>query len=189
MVSYLGPLKVGVAEAALLGFAVGVALAEWAARHMPADGTVGLKWPNDLMLNGAKAGGVLLEADAQGGWMILGLGVNLLSSPQSLTYPTASLSSCGAAAVPTPDAALADIAPACAHWAGMLAAEGFAPIRAAWTRWAHGLGVEAMIDMGNEKIAGTLSGLDGQGALVVVTETGPRTIGAGDVFFPQVERC
>ena len=68
-----------------LSFLTGLALAE----SLP-EFNVRLKWPNDVLLEGKKVAGILLETT--GDKIIVGIGVNLVSSPdKNMLYPTANL--------------------------------------------------------------------------------------------------
>ncbi len=54
-----------------------------------------IKWPNDLYLNNAKLGGVLIETSIRNNmssYILIGVGINLISSPKNLDYPTTSIS-------------------------------------------------------------------------------------------------
>ena len=58
-----------------------------------------LKWPNDVLVDGAKVAGILLEAvDAAGGGsdVVIGIGVNVRHAPEGMPYPATSLADCGA---------------------------------------------------------------------------------------------
>lgn len=99
-----------------LGFVAGVALNAALARLIPAaairggidgaDGTAGggrariaLKWPNDVLADGAKLAGVLLEAQKRPDGrtaIVIGIGVNVVAAPEGLPYPATSLATLGA---------------------------------------------------------------------------------------------
>jgi BirA family biotin operon repressor/biotin-[acetyl-CoA-carboxylase] ligase len=191
-VTYLGRTGRAPGEIALLGFAAGLAIAEaldeafGAASGAP---RARLKWPNDVLVEGGKISGIMLDSGAsQGGvpgghWFALGFGVNVVSAPQGIDQKTASLRDFAAHV----DAAtlFADIRPRLERWAARLEAEGFAPLRDAWTRRAHGLDAPAEVRFGEETISGVLKGLSVRGELEIMTSAGPRVVAAGDVHFPQ----
>jgi len=83
-----------------------------------------LKWPNDLLLHGAKVAGVLVDAGP--GWLVVGIGINLAWAPEGLGRPVTAL---GGASV---DAVAARLLAALGHWRAVYEKQGFAPIRDAW---------------------------------------------------------
>ncbi len=142
------------------------------------------KWPNDVLIGGRKASGILLEAGAEAGrlvWLAVGVGVNIVGHPPKTMYPATSLMEEGARDV---DAAL--VLEACAdHFAQGLEtwrAQGFAPAREAWLARAEGLGDEITVRLAQETVEGTFEGLDEDGTLLLVTPSGRRRVAAGDVF-------
>jgi BirA family biotin operon repressor/biotin-[acetyl-CoA-carboxylase] ligase len=152
-----------------LALVAAVALHDAVGRHAPA---VRIKWPNDLLVDGAKLAGILLER--QGDAVILGFGVNLARHPEDLDRPAASLDPPVA-----PGPFLERLAAAFATWLGRWRAEGLAPVRAAWLAAAHPVG--AALTSGDAR--GTFDGLDESGALRLRLEDGGlRIIHAGDVF-------
>jgi BirA family biotin operon repressor/biotin-[acetyl-CoA-carboxylase] ligase len=172
-----------------IGFVAGVALVETlAALGFGSDAR--LKWPNDVLLGGAKVAGLLLESatDADGiGWVLLGMGVNVASAPpaEAVPYPATALNAHPAGAGATPEAVLhpllGRLAEVMRQWRG----HGFAPVRQAWLRHGHGLGDLIGVRLGAERIVGVFEGLSPDGALMLREPSGvTRTILAGDVFFP-----
>ncbi|MGE3142517.1 MAG: biotin--[acetyl-CoA-carboxylase] ligase [Hyphomonadaceae bacterium] len=186
MATYLGRTARPPGEIALLGFAAGVALAE-AAEEWIGPGRAALKWPNDLMLDGAKAAGLLIDSgSAPGGhWFALGLGLNILDAPEGLDQETAALARALApgAQAPSPEAMLKRVRARLEARADALTREGFAPLRQAWLARAYGLGQTARVTLGSENVEGRLVGLSPQGELELETRTGLRLIAAGDVLF------
>ncbi|GMG85218.1 biotin--[acetyl-CoA-carboxylase] ligase [Paralimibaculum aggregatum] len=178
------------AEAAQLSFVACLAVADLLGRLAP-QARVSLKWPNDPLLNGRKAAGVLLEsAGAAGGldWLAIGIGVNLAAPPPPEALrpgahpPTAVAAEGGRVA--TPDAALDILAPAFAAWQARHAAQGFAPIRAAWLARAEGLGrqIEARLPSGTR--SGIYEDMDETGRLVLREASGLARISAAELYFP-----
>jgi BirA family biotin operon repressor/biotin-[acetyl-CoA-carboxylase] ligase len=173
-------------RAALLSFAACLSVADLFDAVAPG-ATVTLKWPNDALLNGRKAAGVLLESGGGGGrvdWLAVGVGVNLACHPEAEADawpPTSVASEVGGA--PTPEEALRLLAAAFAGWSARLAAEGFAPLRAAWLARAARLGQPLVARLPTETAEGVFLDLDADGALVLGCAGGPRRIRAADVFF------
>jgi len=149
-----------------------------------------LKWPNDVLLNGAKVAGILLEASSTGAGvqaLAIGIGVNLIAHPdQSVmeegALPAVSLLSETGLRV-TPEAFLDALAPAFARWEAVLVAQGFAPLREAWLAHAARLGEPIRARTGKDTFHGVFETIDGQGNLILVTATGPMAIPAAEVFF------
>ncbi|MGE3303577.1 MAG: biotin--[acetyl-CoA-carboxylase] ligase [Hyphomonadaceae bacterium] len=185
--TYLGATAHPPAMIALLGFAAGLAL--WDFCESVAPGRARLKWPNDLLLDGAKAAGVLLESGAmedERNWFAVGVGFNLAGAPGDAGQPAAALRDVLATETvpPPPEAVATDFAARLAGWAAILERDGFAPLRTAWAKAAHGLGGPVAIDLGGERIAGRALGLSAAGEFEIETEAGVRRIAAGDLYFP-----
>jgi BirA family biotin operon repressor/biotin-[acetyl-CoA-carboxylase] ligase len=139
-----------------------------------------LKWPNDVLLDGTKCSGILLER--QGDALVIGMGVNLAHHPDGTERPATSLAAAGLA-VPTPAALLDELAAAFSHWREIWAAHGFAPIRTAWLSRASGVGSRIVARLGSESPEGLFTGLADDGALLMQLDDGTtRAIHAGEVF-------
>ncbi|KJS40244.1 MAG: hypothetical protein VR70_06345 [Rhodospirillaceae bacterium BRH_c57] len=170
------------AATAQLSFVAAVALADALAEAAP-HVAVRFKWPNDLLIGGAKVSGILLETD--GPSIILGIGVNVAWAPDAIqtTYPATSLKFEGAVVPPEElaKAFLRHLQSCVAQWHF----RGFEVFRAAWLERAQGLGqgIVARLQSG-EDVQGIFVDLDVDGALVVdVAGAGRRRILAGDIFF------
>ena len=177
------------AEAAQLSFVAAFAVRELAARYAP-EALVRLKWPNDLLISGAKAAGILIESGRRADgdlWLAVGIGVNLAAAPEGLDYPAASLAEHLGPGVPRPPTAgeaLAILSAAFSRWLGVWEREGFEPLRAEWTRHATGLGARCLARLGDRSVEGVALEMDGAGALVLRVDSGElQRITAGDVFF------
>jgi BirA family biotin operon repressor/biotin-[acetyl-CoA-carboxylase] ligase len=139
-----------------------------------------LKWPNDLLLDGAKVSGILLER--AGDALVIGFGANLATHPDTAERPATSLAAAGWP-VPAPADALAALMPAFAAWRDRWVSQGFEPVRAAWLEHAAGLGASLVARLGSETIEGRFDGLDSDGALRLRLDDGTvRAIHAGEVF-------
>ena len=171
-------------ECAQLSFAAALAASD-AVLSFGADARV--KWPNDVLANGAKLAGILLESASQGGadpaWLAIGIGINLKHHPSDTEFPATSLAAIGIA-VPEPREALLRLAASFAKWYDIWRAEGFAPIRDAWLARAAGLGTRIRARLTNGETMGVFEGIDANGALLLrETQDRVRTIAAGEVFF------
>lgn len=145
-----------------------------------------LKWPNDVLLNGGKLAGILLES-LPGGSLAIGIGVNLASAPdagaveQRALRPVSLLSETGASV--TPEDFLTALASAYAQHEASFVTYGFAPIREAWLRRAARLGEVITARTGKTETVGTFTDVDETGNLVLQTAQGRTAIPAADVFF------
>jgi BirA family biotin operon repressor/biotin-[acetyl-CoA-carboxylase] ligase len=173
--------------AAQLGFVAAVALAETLAGLLPGPDRVRLKWPNDVLVDGAKVSGILLEAVSTTAGrldtLILGVGVNLQSRPDAGLYRTISLREAGG--VTDPADLLERFAERLLAWYDIWRREGFAPLRAAWLDRAAGIGQTIEVRLDHETLVGRFATLDETGALALdLPDDGRRLVAAGDVFFP-----
>jgi BirA family biotin operon repressor/biotin-[acetyl-CoA-carboxylase] ligase len=164
---------------AQLSFAAALAVAEMAAAFAPQT-SITVKWPNDVLADGKKLAGILLEAGPE--WLAVGIGINLAHFPDGTEFPATSLAALGVVP-PAPDAALAVLAVRFAHWQGIWERDGFAPLRAAWLARAEGLGRPVRARLPHEERQGTFEGIDAAGALLLQEPGGVRAISAGEVFF------
>ncbi|HRE43281.1 MAG TPA: biotin--[acetyl-CoA-carboxylase] ligase [Terricaulis sp.] len=174
------------AEIALLGFALAVAIAETFDTYLGARRAL-VKWPNDVLIDGAKMSGILLDSGAAhgAGWAALGFGVNLAAAPEGLDQPTACLRQLlpPDALASEPLAFLDELRPRLEQLGAQLAQQGFAPLRQAWLSRAYGLGQIARVAQGETVLEGRIAGLSETGALELDTSEGRKLVAAGDVYF------
>lgn len=153
-----------------------------------------LKWPNDVLLGGAKVSGILLESAAGEGdgpmTLVIGFGVNCARHPDETHFPATDLAAAGASV--DPDALLSALANRFAERRAQWAeGAGFGAVRRAWLDRAVGLGSAITVRLGTgEALAGTFADLDENGNLVLRLADGrERLVAAGDVFFAAPERA
>lgn len=178
------------AQAALRSFVAACALRAALDALTGAGAALALKWPNDVLLNGGKVAGILLESAGQGGGvahLAVGIGVNLIAAPDpALLEPQAlrPVTVLGETGVRLrPEALLDALAAACAAREAVLAAQGFAPIRAEWLAHAARLGQPITARTGDRVREGVFDTIDGTGALVLRMAGGAEVIPAAEVFF------
>ena len=166
-----------------LAFVAGLAVHDAVAACAPNLGPVlQLKWPNDLLCNGRKLAGLLIEAENGPVFAAaVGIGINCVSHPDNASYPAIDLKSGGAHVTPAAlFAALAETMHSrLAQWAR---GEGFASIRADWLKRAAGLGDPIKVRLPDRQLAGRFSGVDDSGRLLLETAGKIETITAGEVF-------
>ena len=179
------------AEAAQVTFVAALAIADLLDAWAPAS-LVTIKWPNDVMLAGQKASGVLVESGAHesgGLWLAVGIGINLVSAPEGTERPATALAHHlrgDVASPPTIEAAAAKLAEAFNVWMTRWETLGFQPILDAWSARTAGLDGPAVARLGRETIEGRAEGVAPDGALKLRLADGSlRLISAGDVFFGE----
>ena len=164
--------------------------------HVPPSRAVTIKWPNDVLIDGAKVSGTLIEShrlirssDAHR-WsaeaLVVGIGVNVAHFPsEGLLYPATSLREVGSAV--ERNQVIRDLAQALIDALELWRQRGFAQIRGAYLQSAHGLGeritVRTSLDL-DESVSGVFEGIDEDGALLLRLADGTvRSLVVGDVFF------
>ncbi len=139
-----------------------------------------LKWPNDLLLDGRKLSGILLER--AGDPLVIGFGVNIADAPDEVERPATSLAAAGIA-VPSPGTMLDRLAAAFAGRRADWRRLGFEPLRDAWLARASGIGAPITARLGAEILTGLFEGIESDGALSLRLDDGRiRAVHAGEVF-------
>lgn len=155
-------------EAPQLSFVAALALHDAVAQCAPSLGpALKVKWPNDLLLGGAKLAGILIEGEnAPALTVAVGIGVNCAHHPDDTAFPATDLAA--ANALVTPQEMLAALAEAMerrlAQWAR---GAGFSAIRADWLKRAAGLGEQVRVRLPEREFSGLFAGLDDAGRLLV----------------------
>jgi BirA family biotin operon repressor/biotin-[acetyl-CoA-carboxylase] ligase len=174
------------AVAATLGFAASLAVCETCERLAPRI-VFAVKWPNDVLADGNKVAGILLESEMQGGALavVAGFGINLASAPDGMTFPATSLGSLGAPI--SVEKAFAGLTDCCVEMLEIWqCGQGLGEIRRRWLERAKGIGQAISIRVGDRSEEGIFETLDEQGRLMLRTADGDlHTISAGDVHFGQ----
>ncbi len=178
------------AKVALRSFVAALALRDALAAISGVPQAFALKWPNDVLCNGGKIAGILLESASTGAGvahLVIGVGVNLIAAPDAgqveagALMPVSLLAETGKRVAP--EAMLDTLAATFARWEAMFVTDGFAPIRAAWLASAAHLGQPIRARTGTATHHGTFQTIDDQGALILQTADGVLAIPAADVFF------
>jgi BirA family biotin operon repressor/biotin-[acetyl-CoA-carboxylase] ligase len=169
------------ATAAQLGFVTALALADAVAAMTGLEAK--LKWPNDLLIEGGKLSGILIESvGGPGGpveWVVIGTGLNLVSHPDSV--PGATDLAAHGRRVAVDDMVAAYVA-ALVRREAQWRSEGFVPVRRDWIARATGLHAPVRVRVGGREEHGIFEDLDDTGALVLLKGSQRRLISSGDVF-------
>ncbi len=191
-VSMTAAMVGGPAHAAELSFVAALATYDVLSEWITEPGALKLKWPNDVLANGKKMTGILLEtasaSDSGQFQVIVGIGINLVSHPEDseVQTPASDLLELTGKSVPPLEVA-AKLANRFEIWRQSWADEGFGAIRTAWLQRARGLGQAVTVRLPDRTFDGIFEDLDENGAIVVRKKDGfIEHITAGDVFFPDV---
>ncbi len=178
------------AQAALRSFVTALAVYDAIEAVTGRSEKLSLKWPNDVLLNGGKLAGILLESSGAAGavnHLFVGIGVNLMETPMKewlepqAVWPVSVHGETGVQV--TPEQFLDVLAEAYARYEQQFQTFGFEPIRQAWLQRAARLGEVITARTGKEEQEGTFETVDGEGNLVLNTAKGRVTIAAADIFF------
>lgn len=181
------------AVAATLGFAAGLSLEaalqkvsiEAALRLGPDSPKYTLKWPNDVLANGKKLSGILLEAEAVGQRLavVVGIGTNVVAAPEGTPTPAVSLAALGIQI--GAEELFAALSDAWVEFRGIWDdGRGFPEIRRLWLERAAGLGERVAVQTGTATVEGIFDTIDETGCLIVRTADGERMqVTAGEVYF------
>jgi BirA family transcriptional regulator, biotin operon repressor / biotin---[acetyl-CoA-carboxylase] ligase len=160
-----------------LGFIVALAAADAVDTVLPG-GRARLKWPNDVLVDGGKVAGILVEI-IEDNAAVIGIGLNISRVPEAAPYPVTCLRDAGATT--SPQAVLTHLLAALelrlAHWSK----RGFTRAREAWLARGPASGEMVSVRIGTRIDAGRFAGLDADGALLLAADGGVRRVVAGEV--------
>lgn len=181
--SLLWPV-IGVApeQVATLGFVAGLALARALDEQGGRAATFRLKWPNDVLADGKKIAGILLEAEGRRA-VVIGFGVNVAAAPDGLPYPATSLAALGHAADAAKlfEALTNRFVEAAQIWNK---GRGFSEVRRLWLERAAGVGAPVSVRLPGATLTGLHDGIDEGGRLIILAPDGTKhTVTAGEVHF------
>ena len=173
------------ARMAALPLAVGAAVAS--ALEVEAPGRVRLKWPNDVLLDGGKLGGILVEGQVTEGlleYAVVGVGINLVRPRGGFETGIRSIATALADATevtPAPARMLAALLAALEAAYDRLVARGPGAARERWLQLSDTLGRDVVAHAGGEEVVGRAIDLDPDGGLVLETDRGRRVISFGEI--------
>ena len=165
----------------LLGAVAALAVADTAAAFVEDGSAIRLKWPNDVLVGGAKTAGLLLEGSGTNPFVVLGIGLNIAFAPQGAPYPVTALDrhrSTPAGLPAVTDALAALIASRVEGWLD----GGFAALRARYLTRSHRPGEALSVQHGEQRIAGRFLDVDADGFLIMEVDGRERRFSTGDVF-------
>jgi len=168
----------GLPDYGFYSFIAALAIFDAVREFLPA-APIELKWPNDVLVAGRKISGILLEAGD--GYLIAGIGLNILHIPENPLYPVTSLA---AEITPAPQltAVVDSLLASLGRWINIYKTQGFAPVRQAWLDRARKGAMHVRLP--NIEIKGEFAGLDDNGNLRLLLPDGTtQSISAGDIFF------
>jgi BirA family transcriptional regulator, biotin operon repressor / biotin---[acetyl-CoA-carboxylase] ligase len=172
-------LRVGqpASRAAELSFLAALAVADTVEALLPRQIRTILKWPNDVLVNGAKVAGILLEQVGEA--TVVGIGLNVLEAPSNAAYKTTTIVANGgiASVDGARDILLGRLGIYLADWG----AGGFPPIREQWLNRSYPIGAAIRASANGQPVAGHFAGLDIDGALLLDTPQGRQRIVAGEI--------
>jgi BirA family transcriptional regulator, biotin operon repressor / biotin---[acetyl-CoA-carboxylase] ligase len=172
-------------RAVQLGFVAALAVGDTLGSTCKGLEGVSHKWPNDVLVHGRKIAGILLESELGEGeipeFVILGVGINLISSPQDTEFPATAIAEEGLRPI-SPAAALEEFARNLHAWVRRWHEDGFAPIRTAWLANAMPLGEPIRVRLETATLHGRFLDIDQHGALVLEVAGEIRRISAGEIF-------
>ncbi len=175
-------------SASVLGFIAATALGNSIEPLLPSDRVLQHKWPNDILIDGGKVAGFLMEAETDSAgrpqWIVLGMGVNIANHPGNTPYPATDLTAMGVGIISSRSLLqnfLAAFSPLYEEWQE----SGFSAIAERWLKRAAGLGEKIEVKLDSGSLFGRFLSLDSDGALMLELPSAEiRRISAGDVFFP-----
>lgn len=178
---------VDIATGAQLSFVAAVAIGDAVVAALPDGAVVEQKWPNDVLVGGAKISGILLESSGSTGrgidWVVIGCGVNVAYTPSDVDAAATSLHAEGAIGIDA-RTLLGLVLERLRHWYEIWQRDGFEPVRAAWLARACGLGKPMTARLPGREMHGRFAGMDNTGALLLeLPDGGCHRVMAGEVYY------
>lgn len=182
--TYITYLNVPLSEAPQLSLVACVAVGEELRSFLPPTHALTYKWPNDLLLNEKKVGGLLLEsistAEKKKIGYLIGCGLNVKSHPSQMRYPATSFQNEGIYL--SLEEVLHRVVSSLQRNIVLWRKEGFAPIQALWMKEAANLEKKVTLDLQGKTQMGVFKGIDEEGALILATPQGLVKVNAGEVL-------
>lgn len=152
------------AQISQLSFVMAVAVGQATLPFLAGPEVLSYKWPNDLLLQGEKVAGILIETEGQ--TCIVGIGVNVQSLPNQVAYPVTALNHHTKVILSQEDL-LSGLLEQISYYYHVWQKEGFEPVRSQWMQRAYGLGKTMGIKTGAKEMSGQFLGLSPLGELLL----------------------
>lgn len=182
--TYTTYLDVPLSEAPQLSLVACVAVGEELRTYLPPTEKLTYKWPNDLLLNAKKVGGLLLETvpifEKKDVGYLIGCGINLTSHPQQMRYPATSFQNEGIYL--SVEEVIHGIVSSFQKYITLWRKDGFEPIHSLWMKEAANLEKNITLDLQGETQMGIFKGIDREGALILETPQDVVKVNAGEVL-------
>lgn len=205
MASWYGVLAIDIAVAPQLAFVSAMAVRDLMAAYVTQPEALKIKWPNDILYQGAKVCGILVQTESfvakanpfsketlEGLGVVVGIGINLKSAPKLMDYPTTALMDIASQPQGLDLDPVLWIKPLSEHFELRLQAwleEGFEPLAKAWCACAYGLGQKVRIQDQDRSFEGVIEGLSSSGALLIKNEADATIeLTSGEIVFAEA-RC
>ena len=178
--------EISLINAAQISFVTALAIYDALGNIGPPGHQIHCKWPNDILLNGRKVAGILLESENKINeksldWLIVGIGINVERYPMETKFPSTSLRSEGWSN--SVEETLQAFARSFLSWTNRWIEDGFDEVRKNWIWRAHGIGEKLKVHSGGKVRTGVFEDLAEDGALLLNQEGKIERITAGEIFF------
>lgn len=168
-------------DAGQMSFVAAVAVARAVNEVIKPPHKCSLKWPNDILIDGKKCAGLLIESDIDNGnlsWLVLGIGANVLASPVEEGIAIQEVAGDKQVPIhPFRDKVLKHLSDVYDLWQG----KGFLPIRDEWLAQAHGLGAELKVNIPDNEKHGIFKTIDETGALIIEVNGAEQKVFSGEI--------
>jgi BirA family biotin operon repressor/biotin-[acetyl-CoA-carboxylase] ligase len=172
------------ARAAQLSFVIALAVRDAIIACAPEHAArLTLKWPNDVLCDGRKIAGLLLEGEMGKVFTVaIGIGVNCRHHPEGTEFPATDLAASGIEV--SPGDLFRSLTATMLSRVGLWdRGEGFAAVRSDWLAAAAGVGGRVRVRLESREFSGRFETIDADGHLLVTLDDGGReAVAAGDVF-------
>jgi BirA family biotin operon repressor/biotin-[acetyl-CoA-carboxylase] ligase len=141
------------------------------------------KWPNDILVNDKKTGGILLEMDRQKQLLVIGLGLNLDRHParsETMLFAPTDLLAEGFSL--RKDNVLEEFLDYFEIYSSLFSRSGFGPIGDEWIKYAYNFGREITVKINSSSVKGIFRDLRQDGSLLLATEDGEILVRSADIF-------
>lgn len=184
-------MEIGAKEAANLSFVAALAVRDTIAHYLP-NQEVKVKWPNDVLVEGKKLSGILLESWINHGEIkiAIGIGINIVTAPENANISAGTIKEflLKGNKAPKSENALEVLAGNFEKYISIWRESGFEPIRKQWLMNAIGIGRDVIVRLHDKEMGGVFKDINSNGELILELDNKSiELISAGDVFFPHLK--